>query len=185
MSNAQAAIFRRCFILAVSLQIVACASEDDSESDAENPDFEYWCGYLPCAWEVEGEVERAATWHPKDYGAELYSNPTIISQIVDENEISDWESIDCILFDILAEQKEGVELYVAIALSPDNWKNPEYKKHVELENWKPSFVELPLTRKPTGPFRVIIQKQGAAPLTLARVEIDYDWNCSASETEEQ
>jgi hypothetical protein len=165
---------------------MACGSDDAGRAAAANPDFDFWCGHSPCAWEVnEGHVERAATWHPKDYGAELRGNPTIFSQIADEDEISDWESIDCILFDILAEQKEGVELYVAIALSPDDLENPEYKRRVELENWKPSFVELPLTQKPTGPFRVIIQKQGAVPLKLARVEISYDWNCSDSETKKQ
>ncbi len=159
-----------------ALITIACgilaAGCDDLVSD---PNFHTWCGDQLCSWKLEsGHIQRAPTWHPKDFGVELLdstegSHVTAISQVVDRK-------VACLEFSTLADV--AVEAQVSIAIDFNNDGTIDYEQPVASTNFheQKTLVTAPLDY---DTLRFIIEKKGTGHAVLAQMAVTSVKTCTA------
>jgi hypothetical protein len=138
------------------------------DSLLENPSFDLWCGESLCSWDLdEGSVERAPTWHRKDYGVSFAGNPTQISQATDD-------SASCLHFEVIADVDADARLTLAVDFDDDG--ELEWEERVPTSRWKTH--ELWVNTPEHEGFRVIVRKEGAGRAVLAQLSISDDGTCA-------
>lgn len=135
----------------------------------EDPGFDVWCGEQLCSWELEkGEIERVPTWHRRDYGVALLSDPTAISQLAVTSD-------DCIRFQFIADIAPDATVTVEMDLLDDG--RVEWERQVPTSNWAllTYMVATPETEYRGIRFR--IRKTGPGHAVLAEIEAVRDEGC--------
>jgi hypothetical protein len=142
----------------------------------EDPGFDLWCidndgRHVLCAWDLDaGEIKRVSTWHRSDYGVEMQSNPTQISQLVEGN-------VSCIFFDMLVDKDDGVTVTLEMDFNDDG--TIEYSHPLPNNDFRP--IEYNIT-PPTwyASVRFIIRKTGEGRAVLAQIKVhsDAEENCT-------
>ncbi len=128
----------------------------------ENWTFSVWEDDRPRGWELlAGEVQPAATWHPRDYGVELVSAGTALTQ---RSEI--WFS--CLQIDVIADTVAEAEVAFSIDVGDDGV--PEEQRVIPASAWAPlSFrAQVGLESKA---LRITLEKRGEGRAVLANLRV--------------
>lgn len=136
----------------------------------EDPGFDMWCvddqgRHALCAWDLDaGEIERVATWHRSDYGVQMKSNPTQISQLVAQK-------VSCFRFEMLVDKDDGVTLTLEMDFQDDG--TVEYSHPLPGDDFRPVEYNI----KPPSWYdsvRFIIRKTGDGRAVLAQIKVSSD-----------
>ncbi len=144
----------------------------------QDPGFDLWCvdnsgEHVLCAWELnDGKIARVPTWHRSDYGVEMQSDPTRISQVVEQK-------VGCFLFEMLVEKDDGVTVTLEMDFQDDGVI--EYSHPLPGDDFRPIVYNL----KPPSWYqsvRFIITKTGKGRAVLAQIKVssDDEANCTDS-----
>jgi hypothetical protein len=127
--------------------------------------FDLWCGDTLCAWQVdEGTIAKVPTWHAKDYGVELVSPSTTISQLLPYGSAD----VTCIHFKLLADIDPSVN--VVLDLDFDDGSS-HVLQTLSTGAWTPIDYQL-VTPTYFQSVRVSIRKSGAGRAVLAQIRAD-------------
>lgn len=127
--------------------------------------FDLWCGDALCAWQLdEGAIAKVPTWHARDYGVELVSPLTTISQLLPYGSAD----VACIHFKLLADIDPSVN--VVLDLDFDDGSS-HVLQTLSTGAWTPIDYQLVA---PTyfQSVRVSIRKSGAGRAVLAQIRAD-------------
>ncbi len=166
---------RRLFVLlVVSLSCALFATGcDDVISD---PNFHTWCGDQLCSWKLEsGEIRKAATWHPKDFGVELLdgsgpSHVTAISQRVDK-------SPTCLEFSVIADVAAEAQVTVGVDFGADG--TIEYEQPIAALGFREQKTQITAPLNYVG-LKFIITKKGSGRAVLAQMDVRSKTDCTAA-----
>lgn len=138
-----------------------------------NEDFESWCDNRPCSWDLEigAGVERAPTWHERDFAAKLFGSGAILSQAAQTD-------ATCLKFDIIAHVPESTQLFIEFDVADDDREAPEMTVRLPNNSWKPFTTAVPIPDWAGGRVRVILRQEGVGESILARVHAYTDRTCS-------
>ena len=145
---------------------------DDILSD---PNFHTWCGDQLCSWKLDsGQIRRAPTWHPKDYGVELLDSTdathiTAISQIVDKTPT-------CLEFTTVADV--AAEAQVSIGVDFDNDGTFEYEQPIAATGFTAQKTQITAPLTYTN-IRFVIMKKGSGRAVLAQMDVRSKTDCTA------
>lgn len=164
---------RRSFVFAFTTLTcgVLASGCDDVISD---PNFHTWCGAELCSWKLEsGHIQRAPTWHPKDYGVELLDSTegdhvTAISQVVVKKP-------RCLEFSTVADVL--AEAQVSIQLDFNNDGVVDYEQPIAETGFREqkNLVTAPVDYDTV---RFIIAKKGHGRAVLAQMFVKSTSNCT-------
>lgn len=170
------------FFTFVVVTLLCCLFAMGCDDILKDPNFHTWCGDQLCSWKLEsGQIRRAPTWHPKDYGVEMLDSDdathvTTISQVVTKTP-------PCLEFTTVADVAPEAQVSVAVDFNGDGtveWEQPiaatgfsEQKTQVTAPPFYTS-IKFTITKKGTG--RAVLaqmdvrSKDGctAAPVALKR-----------------
>jgi hypothetical protein len=153
MALARQSLFRWSFAAALA----ACGSDS---LEPPNPMFERWCREHPCAWDVQGAVEKVGTWHPDDYAAELVSDGASLSQLRAGLNAA---RARCFAFSMMAQVDEPGSALLELDFLDDGeaeFSAPIPKSDWEVRTFKittPSWYDgVRFTLRKAGPGRVIL-----------------------------
>jgi len=157
--------FRLARAAAFALLACACGSDDEEAS----PAFNRWCGEILCDWMLEqGRIERAPTWHEKDYGARMLDAPVVISHPTTLNDQT------CTRFSLVGD----VEAEAQLVLELDVYDNGpiEFEETIPETRWeKQTFVvppvDLNFAAQAIVSASLRLHKRGAGNVVLARLEV--------------
>jgi hypothetical protein len=146
---------------------------DDVVTD---PNFHTWCGDQLCSWKLDsGKIQRAPTWHPKDYGVELLdstdpNHTTSISQVSDT-------TAKCLEFSAVADVAPEAQVSIGLDFNDDG--------SVDLDQAIASVGFTEQKFQVTAPLaydhvRFIIAKKGNGRAVLAQMEVKAVSNCTAA-----
>jgi hypothetical protein len=133
----------------------------------QDPGFDLWCidnegRHVLCAWDLDaGEIRRVATWHRSDYGVEMQSNPTQISQRIEEK-------AGCFFFEMLVDKDDGVAVILEMDFQDDG--TIEYSHPLPNDDFRPIEYNI---KPPTWyeSVRFIIRKTGEGKAVLAQIKV--------------
>ncbi len=149
------------------LGLGARGCDNDILSD---PTFHLWCGESLCDWKVEtGSVRRAPTWNEKDYGVELASTPTAISQTVTD-------SPKCILFTTVADVEPSAQVTLGLDFNEDG--TIDTQQPIAATGFHSVQIQVSPPEYYSG-IRFVIQKSGAGKAVLAQMRAQGTTDCSA------
>lgn len=125
--------------------------------------FDLWCGDSLCAWQVdEGTITKVQTWHARDFGADLVSPATTISQVLPYGS----EDVACIHFNLLANIDPAVDVVLNLDFGDGT---TGVSQTLSSGAWAPADYHLvPPTYFQS--VRVSIRKRGAGHAVLARIQ---------------
>lgn len=147
--------------------------------------FDLWCDGVPCGWTLEqGTVRRVPTWHERDYGVELLSDPTVLAQPLVQN-VDDTvapptpdvpEALPAGCFELQVNHRSGSEAALSVTIDALDDGVPEVvfdlpSAEFELESYAfeiPSFFPSPVLR---------IDKRLSGRATVAVVDVVYADGC--------
>ncbi len=147
--------------------MATCACSDDEQAE---PAFNRWCGPVPCDWTLEeGRIERAPTWHEKDYGARMLDAPVVISSPIR----LDHET--CTRFSLVG----NIDAEAQLALELDIYdEGPiEFEETIPETHWQAqTFVVRPIDLSFGDRFAIVpaslrLHKRGAGNVVLARLDV--------------
>ena len=127
--------------------------------------FDLWCGDALCAWQVdEGAIAKVPTWHARDYGVDLVSASTTISQLLPHGSAD----LACVHFKLLADIAPSVN--VVLDLDFDDGSS-HVLQTLPTGAWTPIDYQL-VTPTYFQSVRVSIRKNGAGRAVLAQIQAD-------------
>jgi hypothetical protein len=130
--------------------------------------FDVWCGDALCDWQVEvGNVAKVPTWHERDYGVSLVSDPTAISQTLPFTS----DDLSCIHFDLLANVDDAATVQVGL--------NVGGMETIPSGTWTPLSYHL-VTPSYFQSLRIVIGKTGTGRAELAQIQASKASDCSGS-----
>ena len=135
---------------------ISCSIFLDSELGYELS----WCGDALCEWEVTtGEIQRAPTWHERDYGVELVGDTAEITYTD-----STVDSV-CIEFELIA----YMEYRGQLSLGLDFWNDGtvDYWESIPRSNWERQKLLLPAPSGYKG-IRIVIRKEKEGRVVLGQ-----------------
>jgi hypothetical protein len=145
---------------------LACGSDDEDSAAM----FNRWCDQVLCDWTLEqGRIERAPTWHDKDYGARLLDAPVVISQAttIDHERCTRFRLVG----DIEAEARLALELDVYDE-GPLEFEETIPETHWQAQAFVVPPVDLLFTNFAVVPASLRLHKRGTGNVVLARLEVD-------------
>jgi hypothetical protein len=134
--------------------------------------FDIWCGDALCDWQVEaGNVAKVPTWHERDYGVSLVSDPTAISQALPFTS----DDLSCIHFDLLANVDDAATVQLDM----------QFDGAIVHMETIPSGAWTPLSYHQVTPsyfrsLRILIGKTGTGKAELAQIQASKASDCSGS-----
>ena len=140
-----------------------------------DPNFHTWCGDQLCSWKLEsGHIQKAATWHPKDFGVELLdsddrSHITAISQLVDG-------SPKCLEFSVIADVAAEAQVSVSVDFDADG--TVEYDQPIAALGFHEQKAQITAPVGYVG-MKIAITKKGSGRAVLAQMDIKEATNCTA------
>jgi hypothetical protein len=158
--------------LLFALLFLGCGS-----SDTRNPEFDRWCGGLPCEWMVEGDVERVGTWHTNDYAVQLVSDDAQLEQV--NGALNEYNN--CLDFGLVAKIDRGVRVFLELDFMNDG--KVDFSQQLPMSDWDR------LTFKITAPdwyrgVRFIVRKAGPGRAIVAELGASAGWGgCTAPPVE--
>jgi hypothetical protein len=147
------------------LALGACPLDDD-------PGFDDWCGDHLCHWDlIEGSIQKAPTWHERDYGVELLGAPVTLTQRPDIT------SVRCLEFKVIADIDPAAAVFVELDFRDDG--TTEYSEQLPSASWQP------LTFQVSAPswydaLRLTVRKQSDGHAVLARLELGDGQGCTGA-----
>ena len=147
--------------------------------DMVNEDFYIWCGDHACAWQVEtGRVAPVPTWHRSADGIGFLSDPAIISQVVD------FEDVPCLTLSVLGDLTEDAALFFEVDFFNDGMDESDPSIPLTDMNWETIYRETPVPDDcPVA--RIILRKAGNGTATLASANLSAGEYCADNGTPEQ
>ena len=172
----------------------------------QNEFLDIWCGDKLCAWNIhEGEIEKTATWHKRDYAVKMLGETVVLSQTTGYSEddgIFGPEEIYCYFVNILADAEEGATLYLDVLYPTTVSALTDYIDYVKrtpsidalemtgqsdqiewvsshtipADNWEESSRELGWDSNYRN-VRIILRKSGEGDGVISRVTMLANTNC--------
>jgi hypothetical protein len=155
--------------LACGIFAVGC---DDVVAD---PNFHTWCGDQLCSWKLDsGQIRRAPTWHPKDFGVELLdstdaSRVTAISQVVDKTP-------RCLTFATVADVSAEAQVSIGVDFGADG--TIEYEQTIAATGFREQKTQVTAPAHYVG-IRFVIAKKGTGRAVLAQMDVRSADDCTA------
>ncbi len=154
-------------LVATLVIVVVFAGCDDVVKDAT---FRMWCGEGLCAWTTEaGSIRRAPTWHKKDYGVELVSVPTVISQTVTD------KTPKCLEFSTIADVETKAQVSIGLDFNADG--TIDYEQPIAATGWRETKTLVTAPLRYDG-IRFVIAKKGEGRAVLAQMRVQSRTECS-------
>jgi hypothetical protein len=150
---------------------------DEERPLLADPYFNSWCGESLCYWETEqGSIRRVATWDTSDYGVELASTPSLISQQADvtvpwfnlDHELGLWDR-PCLRITVLG----NVQVEAEVGLELDFFSDGTVDYEVAVPGMEWQRIDL-LVRLPVdgfGSLKVSLHKHGIGTAIFANVDL--------------
>ena len=148
-----------CFVLA------GCPLDSD-------PGFDDWCGETLCKWQLQqGRIQKAPTWHERDYGVELVGSNVVLSQV------SGTASVACLEFSVIADIEPAASVYFEMDFLSDG--TIDYRERIPSARWDELKF---LVSAPTWYEGVTfyITKESAGHAVLARLVVAPGSGCTAA-----
>jgi hypothetical protein len=137
----------------------------------QDPGFDDWCGNTLCKWQLQqGAIQKAPTWHERDYGVDLLGSNVVLAQV------SDTSSVTCLEFSVIANIDPAASVYLEMDFLSDG--TIDYRQRIPSAKWDLlSF----LVSAPTWYDGVtfFITKESAGQAVLARLDVSPATGCTA------
>ncbi len=159
--------YRYTLFCALCIALIGCEPQDL----ISNASVDRWCGDHPCGWEVDGEVERVATWHSNDYAVVLVSDDARLHQL---NQGASSASIECMAFEMLARVEHGAKAYLELDFLDDG--EIDYSERLPEGDFIPVRFLVTMPTWFEG-VRFSIRKDGPGEVTLARLAASPAYDC--------
>jgi hypothetical protein len=128
--------------------------------------FDLWCGAALCAWQIDdGAIGKVPTWHARDYGVDLLSPSTTISQLLPYGSAD----VACIHFKLLADIDPSVNVLLDLAFNDGSSQSSHVLQTLSTGAWTPIDYHL-VTPTYFQSVRVSIRKSGAGRAVLAQIQ---------------
>jgi hypothetical protein len=164
----------------LTLVVLACAVLSAGCDDIiVDPNFHTWCGDQLCSWKLEsGQIRRAPTWHPKDYGVELLDS-TDASHVTAISQISKF-SPQCFEFSTVADV--APEAQVTIGVDFNNDGTIDFEQPIAAIGFREQKTQVTAPLDYAG-LRFVITKKGAGRAVLAQMDVQSSTSCTAKPVE--
>lgn len=151
------------------LLATGCIGEPSALS---NTDFNLWCGDSLCSWTTEkGKIRRVATWDDADYGVELASTPTVISQEANLSALG----TSCARFSFMGNVQAEAEVRLELDFSSDG--TVDYSEGVPSLAWRRVDLLVNLPPQPYSSLKVLLDKQGKGTAIFAGLAMKSAEHC--------
>ena len=165
-------LVRVAVVLVWGLFALSACSEDSADANAINETFEIWCGDHACAWKVEeGEVAPAPTWHRKAMGIGFLSDPAVISQVVEFN------NVRCLTLSVLGDLTEDAEFFWEVDFFNDGLDADDVSIPFSDMAWETVYQETAVPEACTVA-RIILRKQGKGKAVVAKADLSANDYCA-------
>ena len=164
----------RRFIVFVLTSLLCGIFATGCDEIISDPNFHTWCGDQLCSWKLEsGQIRRAPTWHPKDYGVELLDSTdathvTAISQIVNETP-------QCLEFTTLADVAAEAQVSVAVDFNADG--TIEYEQTISAVGFREQKAQVTAPSEYAS-IKFTILKKGTGRAVFAQMEVRSKTDCT-------
>lgn len=160
---------RRAILLFACLQMLGCSSADL----IDNPRVDRWCGERPCAWDVEGDIERVGSWHENDYAVALLGERASLSQW---NPDLDAVRSSCLGFSLIADVDARARVFVELDFLGDG--SVEFSQRLPETHWKRRTFSIKTPSWYEG-VRFSVRKESAGRAVLAELRAMPATDCTA------
>jgi hypothetical protein len=153
------------FALAALCCAAACANSTEPGPPVHNPNFQQWTPSHPERWEVSGVTSRVGTWHEDDYGVQLVSDGSRISQLDTTLESS---QAPCFQFSLVAKIARGAKAFLELDFLDDG--AIEFSAQLPVSDWerRTFLITPPIAWQGV---RFTVRKEGSGQVILAELAV--------------
>jgi hypothetical protein len=164
------------FVSLVLVTLGAGALATGCDDIVTDPNFHTWCGDQLCSWKLDsGKIQRAPTWHPKDYGVELLDS-TDASHVTSISQVSD-TTATCLELSTVADVAPEAQVSIGFDFNDDGSVDREQTIASVGFTEQKFQVTAPLAYDHV---RFVIAKKGTGRAVLAQMEVKSVSNCTAA-----